>query len=289
MMMLTRRAEAAYIHMTKTNVKNPTASLVNDIMSRSHSEDDSRSVSENSISMDLREGTGELMVQFMENTKKELERLRADNAALKAAVEDLTREHASPSPSFSTNNHPQSQVIVGLAKLLRKEEVRTSEDTPTSSMSLKRLQVELPSPDGGSSPKRIKLEPEELPYPPLPEMPFTISLSPEAAIYSIPPKLKVEVGRIKNPPQLSVFWKEDEEDPLAPPMESYRVFYTTEQAMGSGIFQDWQHLGDMKAVPLPMFSIITTFRPGHKICVTVVGKDKFGRYGPFAKVVCAII
>ncbi|XP_072298707.1 activating transcription factor 7-interacting protein 1-like [Eucyclogobius newberryi] len=229
----------------------------------------------------------------MEKTKKQFEHLHAENAALKAAFDDI-RERTTPSPTTSVVRQPKG-VFEGLAKLLhiKKEPVDDQEaqySQVAASGSAKRTKEEPHSPEENRNPKRIKFEPEEVPYPPLPELPFPSMLSLEAVNYNVPPRLKVDLALIKNPsPQLSVVWTLDEDDSNAPPMDSYSIYHTTELATGSSMFDEWQKIRDVEAMALPMFYPHIKYRPGYKICVSVVGKDKFGRYGPFSKVACAFL
>lgn len=231
---------------------------------------------------------GSSVSEFMENTRKQFERLHAENAALKAAFEDI-RERTTPSPTIRR----PSGVIEGLAKLMhiKKEPTDPSEDTYAhTTVPMKRAKEEIQSPESDRTAKRIKQEPVELPYPPLPQLPVPTCVPSEAALHKLPPRLKVDLALIKNPtPQLSVVWSQEDKDYQLPPMESYSVFFTAEKVSGCGVFEEWQNLGEHPAASLPMFSLMPEYRPGHKICVTVVGKDQYGRYGPYSQVACAYI
>ncbi|XP_077590716.1 activating transcription factor 7 interacting protein 2 [Stigmatopora nigra] len=129
----------------------------------------------------------------------------------------------------------------------------------------------------------------ELSYPPLPMNPFPSNLPMTALSYNIPSKLTVSMAFIKMPASISVMWNGNEKELSQPPMESYSVFLTVEKIKGSDVFPEWRLLGNVAARTLPQYITITKYKPGHKLCVAVTGKDIFGRYGPYSDVVNAVL
>lgn len=279
--MATKKAEAAFAYMTRTQKKTPLPSLVNVDIIGEHSDDPVDTTSQNKKKVDCMDKDGELF-QIMETTKKSLKRMRADNEALTAAIAGLREE--SPAPVLTPNGEGSARFINKEPKDEQKNENNTEEPIT------KRVKVEVTSPGRSQTPKQPDpLKQEKLSYPPLPPTTLPSTLKTEANSYNVPQRPEVHLALIREPPGLSVLWKVEEEDSLAPPMDSYTIYMTTEKAKGSGVFRNWKIIGEVKAITLPMCVMITKYKLGHKLCVAVVGKDTFGRYGPYSKIVTAAI
>uniref|UniRef100_A0A3Q3RNN4 Activating transcription factor 7 interacting protein 2 n=1 Tax=Mastacembelus armatus TaxID=205130 RepID=A0A3Q3RNN4_9TELE len=276
---VTKRAEAALAYMTRTQRKSALPSLANVDIIRVDPEDEAMgTISKNKKSMDKH---GELF-QIMETTKKAIKKMRED-------IENLSEDPIPP--VLTPYSSPQKKEHVRTLKK-EPEDEQENEKTAEDSTQLKMpkaecVKAECLSPGSSNSSKHG--DSEQILYPPLPPITLPSLLNMEAASYNIPQKPEVHLALIRNPAGLSVLWKVEEEDPAAPPMDSYIVYMTTEKVKGSGIFPRWNNLGAVKAIPLPMCVMITKYKPGHKVCVAVVGKDTFGRYGPYSEVVTAAI
>ncbi|XP_063326643.1 activating transcription factor 7-interacting protein 2 isoform X3 [Pelmatolapia mariae] len=306
---LSKRAEAAIDYVTKMQKKNAVPSLV-----RANSEErDIETVSQNATK------NGDLF-QMMEITRQTLKKMRADSKALMAAMADLNEERRPPTPNSPleyeettrrgvkrtheaattdsneerlppvlTPQRPFHHKHECIAKQ-EKEEFEEFEafeefEEPKS----QKVKVECVSSVATRSPSHTDSEQNGLSLPPLPSRPFPSVLNMEAASYSIPQKLEVNLALIRNPSGLSILWKVMEEDPSAPPMDSYTIFLTMEKVKGSGVFPDWNILGEVKALNLPMCVLVRKYKPGHRVCAAVVGKDVFGRYGPYSAVATSVI
>ncbi|XP_022612667.1 activating transcription factor 7-interacting protein 2 isoform X1 [Seriola dumerili] len=274
---VSKRAEAALAYMTKTQKKSPHPSLANNNISRTESEGEMMETMSkiDKKSVDCMDKKGELF-QMMETTKKSLKKMRADNDALTAAIADLKEKS---SPVLTPYGASESKGHVTDDEQHKENNIEECKD----------VKVECLSPGDRNIPKHTDSEQVKLLHPPLPSTTFPSVLNMEAASYNIPQRPEVHLALIREPAGLSVLWKVEEEDPSAPPMDSYSVYMTTEKGKGSSVFPNWNMLGEVKAIKLPMCVMVTKYKPGHKVCVAVVGKDVFGRYGPYSKVVTAAI
>lgn len=224
--------------------------------------------------------------EIMESSKKALAEIQDNKEALTTAMADLKEEERpppvlSPFTSFPCKKEPDDE----LEHFNHFEEKMQFEEQKSPSIitdSLFSTGTDTPKPTTPEQPKNGQ-------YPPLPAHAFPSTLNMEAATYSIPPKVQVRLALIKKPPGLSVLWNLEREEPCMPPMKSYRIYITMEKKRGSGTFGEWTIVGEVKAGRLPMCVLISKYKPGHKLFVSVVGIDKFDRYGPYSEVVNAVV
>ncbi|XP_076122277.1 activating transcription factor 7 interacting protein 2 isoform X1 [Alosa pseudoharengus] len=119
---------------------------------------------------------------------------------------------------------------------------------------------------------------------PLPDRSFPTTLPLAAASKNVPQALSVKVWRSgSDPNSLFLRWQVAEEDPHAPPMDSYFI-YVAQQNL-DGVFSRWSMAGSVPASPLPMNCHLSEFPSYRCLCFAVVGRDKFGRFGPYSEVV----
>ncbi|KAM9345600.1 uncharacterized protein atf7ip2 isoform 2-T2 [Symphorus nematophorus] len=287
---LTKKAEAAFAGTTKKEEKSPLSSLVNVDKIRSDSQDETmETVSQNKKRSESMDKTGEVS-KMIETTKKAVKKMHADSKALTAAIADLREQP--PPPVLPPRSSPKKELV----RIIKKDpddeqenENHVEESKQSEEPKAERMKEECLSPDNSNRPQHTVSNQDKLVYPPLPPTTFPSILNMEAASYNIPQKPDVHLALIKNPPSLSVLWNVKEIDPSAPPMDSYSVCMAMEKVKGSGVFPKWKIIGIVKAIPLPICVMIHKYKPGHKVCVAVVGKDKFGRYGPYSEVVPAAI
>ncbi|XP_063760325.1 activating transcription factor 7-interacting protein 2 [Eleginops maclovinus] len=283
---VTKRAEAAIAFMTQKESPGPSLNDVN--LKRADTVGKKMEIpTVDKKGIESMEANEELL-NMMKSTKRALTKMQEDNESLKVAIADLREELPFP----STNGSPASE---GTQILIKKEpdhvveKIKVEETKQCEEPTAKRVKAESLSPDHSSRPKQTDTKQDTLSYPPLPLKPFPPVLSMEVASYNIPGRPKVDLAFIKNPATLSVLWDVEDKGQPAPPMDRYCLFITTENVKGSGVFPSWTALGEVAAIPLPMCVMLSKYKPGHKVCVAVIGKDKFGRYGPYSKVVSKAI
>ncbi|KAG7505614.1 activating transcription factor 7-interacting protein 2 isoform X1 [Solea senegalensis] len=279
--MMSRRAELALAHMMQKKRSSPSLSDT-DIFRINPENGNVDTALQNKKCLDK----SRKLFQTMEATKEALQKLHDDNQDLKAA--DLREDL--PSVLTPYNSPPEFMPNGNVSKRERNNRQHQESDGDQFNDRVKpkaETKVQCLSSTVNNSPKRTVSE--ELPYPPLPPVSFPSALKMEAMSYNIPQRPVVHLALIREPAGLSVLWKVEKEDPSAAPMESYSIYMTTEKVKGSGIFPDWSLLGEVKAFALPMCVMMTKYKCGHKICVTVVGKDIFDRYGPYSQVVTTVI
>ncbi|XP_051571557.1 activating transcription factor 7-interacting protein 2-like isoform X2 [Myxocyprinus asiaticus] len=118
--------------------------------------------------------------------------------------------------------------------------------------------------------------------PPFPDTPFPKELPVTAASYNLPQKPVVKLARIGRAQELGIAWSVDRKDPHAAEMDTYYIYVAHEHR--NGTFSDWKCLGVIKAMPLPMACKVSDCSGDKRLCFIVVGKDIFGRYGPYSDV-----
>ncbi|KAM3597928.1 uncharacterized protein V6R79_011281 [Siganus canaliculatus] len=283
---ISQRAEAALASMA-TKMKSPVPAPKN---VERMSDSDKLSVEAESEKDPVADNSGEC-IQMMKSTKEALKQMHVDKEALMAATADLSEETFRS--AFTPDGSSQKKAhVVSIKKEPEDQEEKENQAEgleESEEPKAKRVKQEDLSPEGSESPKQTEPQQSNTLYPPLPTHTPPSVLRTEAGSYNIPQRPEVRLALIRNPGRLSVLWNVSEKDPLAPPMDSYRIYMTMEKDKGSGTFSTWTTLGEVKAIPLPICVMISKYKPGYKVCVTVVGKDEFGRYGPFSEVVTAII
>uniref|UniRef100_A0A8C1U670 Activating transcription factor 7 interacting protein 2 n=1 Tax=Cyprinus carpio TaxID=7962 RepID=A0A8C1U670_CYPCA len=117
---------------------------------------------------------------------------------------------------------------------------------------------------------------------PFPDTPFPKELPVVAASYNLPQKPVVKLARIGSAQELGIAWNVDQKDPHVAEMDCYYIYVSHEHK--NGTFSGWKCLGEIKAMTLPMACKVSDCKGDKRLCFIVVGKDIFGRYGPYSDI-----
>ncbi|XP_067270757.1 activating transcription factor 7-interacting protein 2 isoform X2 [Pseudorasbora parva] len=133
-----------------------------------------------------------------------------------------------------------------------------------------------------SSPVQLEKEGWHFKLHPFPDTPFPKELPVVAASYNLPQKPVVKLARIGSAQELGIAWNVDRKDPHVAEMDCYYIYVSHEHK--NGTFSEWKCLGVIKAMPLPMACKVSDCKGDKRLCFIVVGKDIFGRYGPYSDI-----
>lgn len=117
---------------------------------------------------------------------------------------------------------------------------------------------------------------------PFPDTPFPKELPVAAASHNLPQKPVVKLARIGSAQELGIAWNVEQKDPHVAEMDCYHIYVSHEHK--NGTFSPWKCLGVIKAMPLPMACKVSDCKGDKRLCFIVVGKDIFGRFGPYSDI-----
>ncbi|XP_051789403.1 activating transcription factor 7-interacting protein 1 [Erpetoichthys calabaricus] len=118
--------------------------------------------------------------------------------------------------------------------------------------------------------------------PPLPEISIPSNLPSIAAMSNLPQKMQIRIAKIKNPDAIGVLWDITKVDQNAAPMHSYHLYILYEDCNGN--ISPWKNIASVKALPLPAACQFTGYRSAKRICFSIIGRDVYGRFGPYSDV-----
>ncbi|XP_058891343.1 activating transcription factor 7-interacting protein 2-like isoform X4 [Acipenser ruthenus] len=117
--------------------------------------------------------------------------------------------------------------------------------------------------------------------PPLPETAVPPDLPAVAASFNMPQKPELKVAKIENPKAVGILWDLSQIDTSVASIQSYCLYVLHENANVRKL--RWRSMGFIKAIQLPMCCRLTKLNPG-RYHFAVVGKDIYGRYGPYSDI-----
>ncbi|XP_043091015.1 activating transcription factor 7-interacting protein 2 isoform X2 [Puntigrus tetrazona] len=162
---------------------------------------------------------------------------------------------------------------------LKQERSKRSSAPPVAS---KEEKLSVTEEDSVSSSVQLQEEDWHSKLHPFPDTPFPKELPVVAASYNLPQKPVLKLARIGSAQELGIAWTVDQKDPHAAEMDCYFIYVSHEHK--NGTFSAWKCLGEIKAMPLPMACKVSDCKGDKRLCFIVVGKDIFGRYGPYSDI-----
>ncbi|MGH0164206.1 UNVERIFIED_CONTAM: hypothetical protein FKN15_054822 [Acipenser sinensis] len=97
----------------------------------------------------------------------------------------------------------------------------------------------------------------------------------------MPQKPEMKVAKIENPKGVGILWDLSQVDTSVASIQSYCLYVLHENANVRKL--RWRCMGVIKALQLPMCCRLTKLNPG-RYHFAVVGKDIYGRYGPYSDI-----
>ncbi|MGH0158713.1 UNVERIFIED_CONTAM: hypothetical protein FKN15_058051 [Acipenser sinensis] len=122
--------------------------------------------------------------------------------------------------------------------------------------------------------------------PPLPETAVPPDLPAVAASFNMPQKPELKVAKIENPKAVGILWDLSQIDTSVASIQSYCLYVLHENANVRKL--RWRSMGVIKAIQLPMCCRLTKLNPG-RYHFAVVGKDIYGRYGPYSDILSTTV
>ncbi|XP_063077821.1 activating transcription factor 7-interacting protein 2 isoform X3 [Engraulis encrasicolus] len=204
------------------------------------------------------------------------------------ATYDSSQHVTTPSSPRTSSPLPivkQEPQLPAVAKKIKTEEASYEPDYQTPPPSVK---------EEPHSPKAIiaAIKKEETPQDDwrtklqscLPDTPFPASLPFDATTKNVPQKPLLVVRYLDTKDKHGIFAKVDVEqvDRYGAEMDCYHV-YGAQEAL-DGTISRWQLVGNVKATPLPIYFQLSMSDSNQRLFFTIVGKDKYGRYGPYSEI-----